>query len=218
MSVQLLGSAQDCLLAAGGEPVPFQNMNDIPLPSGSQAIITTYQFGCCGNITDWQTYLLPSNDGVYLIFFQVWRPSPTVKENGCYTLIGENRFSSVKVGDGGLVMQTPEPSDTITVQPGDVVGYFISSDRDPENKGKEGIQLNNSHTSDTVFHFNYSPPLFSFNYPATVFPTSTKAGPVLSLNIGKLSSTSLRIALVLFTLRFNLFARCKTREREREIN
>ncbi len=47
--------------------------------------------------------------------------------DGCYSLVGENRFPSISLIAGGLVSETPAPSNIITVRPGDVVGYFTMS-------------------------------------------------------------------------------------------
>ena len=124
MSAKLiLGSTQECLQTA-----PLDDDDDnYPLPSHSQAIITTYQFGCCGSITAWLTHVQPGGgkckNGAYDIFFQLWRPSSTMQDSGCYSLVGENRFTSIFFGDDDLVSETPQPSNIISVQPGDVVGY-----------------------------------------------------------------------------------------------
>ena len=207
----LLGSAQDCLQAARGEQLPFRDENSSPrLPSGSQAIITTYQFGCCGNIAAWQTYVQPGgrgHNGEYDIFFQVWRPSPTVQDNGCYSLVGENRFTSIFLGDDGLVSETPEPSNIISVQPGDVVGYYTFSRADSENQGMHGIQLDTGYTKDIVWYLadfgTESITLEDTNCPLPVgaesnrvLTSSTSAGPVLSVSISKLSSTPLKLLVV----------------------
>ena len=45
--------------------------------------------------------------------------------------------------------------------------------------------------------------------PDRVLTLSTNAGPVLSVSISKLLSIYLEIVLVMFTLRFNLFASVK---------
>ena len=218
----LLGAARDYLQAAGGQLLPFRDGNRSPrLPSGSQAIITTYQFGCCGDITAWQTYVQPGGgkhrDGVYDIFFQVWRPSPTVQDNGCYSLVGENRFTSIHLGDDGLVSKTPKPSNIISVQPGDVVGYYTFSRDDPDNSGSQGIQLDTDYTDDIVWYLaDFTPdsitleatncPLPVGDGPDRILTSSTNAGPVLSASISKLLSTYLKIVLVVLTLRFNLLA------------
>ena len=197
----LLGSAQDCLQAAGETTLPFRDDNGSPrLPSGSQAIITSYEFGCCGDITAWKTYVQPGGgmhrNGAYDIFFQVWRPSPTVQNNGCYSLVGENRFSSILLGDDGLVSETPEPSNIISVQPGDVVGYYTFSRRDDGNRGSEGIQLDSCYTADIVWYLaDFDTDLITMGAslcplpvgdgPGRVLISSTNAGPLLSVSISK---------------------------------
>ena len=51
-----------------------------------------------------------------------------METDGCYSLVGENRFSRITLV-GRLVSETPEPTNIISVQPGDVVGYFATSTR-----------------------------------------------------------------------------------------
>ena len=191
------------MLAAGEAQLPLRdnNNNNSPrLPSGSQAIITTYEFECCGDVTAWQTYVQPGvgrhGNGLYDIFFQVWRPSPTVQSNGCYSLVGENRFTSITFGSNGPVSETPEPSNIISVQPGDVVGYYTFSRDDPDNSESQGIQLDTGYTNDTVWYFadfnTSSITLEDTNCPLPVgdesnrvLTSSTNAGPVLSVRISK---------------------------------
>ena len=186
------------MLAAERKRTPFSDNNVSPrLPSGSQAIVTSYQFGCCGNIIAWQTYVQPGGgrhrNGAYDIFFQVWRPSPTVQDDGCYSLVGENRFTSIFLGDGGLVSETPEPSNIISVQPEDVVGYYTFSRSEPNNSRQEGIQLNTSYSSDTVWYYANSDtnplPIGTSDCPLPIgretdriLTSSTNAGPVLSVS------------------------------------
>ena len=199
----LLGSAQDCLQASGGEPLPFRDDSGSPLPSGVQAIINTYQFECCGDITAWQTYVEPRRmglhrNGAYDIFFQVWRPSSTVQDNGCYSLVGENRFTSIRFGNNDPVSETPEPSNIISVQPGDVVGYYTFSRADPDNSENFGIQLDTGYTEDIVWYLaDFDTDLISTgstNCPLPVgdgldrvLTSSTNAGPILEVSISKLS-------------------------------
>ena len=194
-----VGSTQDCLQAAGGEQLPFRDDNSSPcLPSGSQAIITTYQFGCCGNITAWQTYVQPGGDGhrdgEYDILFQVWKPSSAAQDNGCYSLVGENRFTSILLSGGGLVSETPEPSNVISVQPGDVVGYYTFSRNYLDNRKEEGIQLDTGYTTDIVWYLaefdTNSITLGATNCPLPVGDQSDRvltsnARPVLSVSLSK---------------------------------
>ena len=119
-------SAQSCLTAGRREETrQFVPDDDcLGLSSTTHVIISSYVFECCGSITAWQTYFEPADDSrIYSISFQVWRPSPL--DNECYSLVGENIFTIISIG---LVSETPEPSDILTVQPGDVVGCVMSNE------------------------------------------------------------------------------------------
>ena len=100
-------SGKDCLEAEyGDEDLPFRDNPNYPsLPNKTQVIVTSYRFRCCGKITAWLTYVRGTNiqNGVYDITFQVWRPSPTVQANGCYSLVGENIFTSISLHGGGIM-------------------------------------------------------------------------------------------------------------------
>ena len=158
------------------------------LPSNTQAIITSYKFGCCGRITEWQTYVQPGGRGLqYSISFQVWRKSSAMDDNGCYSMVGENRFPRIMLGEGGLVSETPEPSNIIAVQPGDVVGYYTLA-----GNGNGGIQLDRSNSDDIVwYHKQNVSNCASDNcpnpgtQPEVMLISSTNAAPVLSVSIGK---------------------------------
>ena len=65
-------------------------------------------------------------------------------------MVGENIFTTLSLDDDGLVSETPEPSNILTVQPGDVVGYYTISRQDME----DGIQLDNddSQRTDSVWY------------------------------------------------------------------
>ncbi len=115
-------SSQGCLRVAkrGSDPSdpPFDDDNNSPLPANDavQAIITTYRFYCdCVNITSWETYVQPGGRNFYRargydITFQVWRLSPTVNSDSCYSLVGENVFTSFTFADRRLVQLTVTPS------------------------------------------------------------------------------------------------------------
>ena len=165
---------------------------------GVQAIITSYQFHCCGNVTAWQTYVEPGgggHNGKYDITFQVWRPSPTVNSDRCYSLVGENEFTRISSPNynSGLISVTPEPTNRITAQPGDVVGFYAVS----RKGGNDGIQISTSFTGECVwYHRNTSnDPLPSRGMSVCPFPvgsqsnrelrSSTNAAPMLSVDICK---------------------------------
>ena len=152
-------SGQICLKALNSDTDPSDppfndDNNNSPLPADNavQAIITTYKFYCdCVNITSWETYVQPGGGGhrdsmAYDITFQVWRPSPTVNDSGCYSLVGENVFLSISFTIGGPLQLSPPSSCIITAQSGDVVGYYTNSRRGTD----EGIQLER----DTIYNEN----------------------------------------------------------------
>ena len=132
-------------------------------------------------------------NGAYTIHFQVWRPSPTVGSDGagCYSLVGENRFTSITLINRA-VSETPEPTNIISVQPGDVVGYYVQSSGYGDN---EGIQIN---SDDSRFNMYYNNEDNEGN-PISLGPdscqvsaglsgllaSSTSAAPQLSIDISK---------------------------------
>ncbi len=110
--------------------------------------------------------------------------------DGCYSLVGDNRFPSISFPYGGLVSETPAPSNIITVRPGDVVGYFAMSTRG--NGRNEGIQLDTEFNDEAVWYHNEGTLMSNRGEPCPfpVGPTRTlssftNAAPVLSVNISK---------------------------------
>ena len=98
----------------------------------NQVIIPSYRFQCHGNITEWGIDIFQRNNNRrnrrnrYNLDLQVWRPSPTVDTDGCYSLVGNNRFSSVAL-NSGIARVTPLPEHRIEFQSGDVVGFYVES-------------------------------------------------------------------------------------------
>ena len=128
-------------------------------------------------------------DGVYTIHFQVWRPYPAScggsGDGNCYSLVG-NRFPKVTLEAARLVRETPQLPNVISVRPGDVLGYFVSSTRDGENNG---IQLDPDFTNDVVYYADFDAPLTMGTAsvgPGGVLSLSTSLAPVLSVGISKL--------------------------------
>ena len=127
-------SAQECLQPADsrGRPIPFENTKGLTdsLPNNLQAIITSYQFQCCGNITAWQLYVSSRrtcHKCMNIIHFQIWRPTPSVTTDGCYSLVGEDRYANASLHERQRV--TLEHANFITIQPGDVVGFYTQRER-----------------------------------------------------------------------------------------
>ncbi len=181
---------QTCLREAGAADPPFTDDNRNPvLPSGTfgmLAIIPTYTFNCCAYVTEWRTIVQPGGGGhrddVYSVGFQVYRPS--AEGNECYYQVGMNNFATVTVTDG-YITEPVQPSDYISVQPGDIVGISVAS----TNGGDEGVQLEEPLNNNKVYYISsYSivanPGCFFSLNGSSVF-TMTMAAPMLSVTLGK---------------------------------
>ena len=121
-------------------------------------------------ITEWAAHVERSgaifNDGVYSITFQVWRPnSPSpVDTDGCYNMTGANYFPDIVLKSDRAVRETPPDSERIEVQPGDVVGFYLTTSRDSEN----GIRFAEDYTEESVWYATGN--IFSGGNPTCQFP------------------------------------------------
>ena len=136
-----------------------------------------------------------ANSRHYTLDLQVWRPSPT--DQGCYSLVGNNRFTSVPLEITQVAKVTPLPQDCcIEVQPDDVLGFFV----DNPNNEKNGVvaidEIDNDPTMyslDEVWYGNvqgYMPSDSECPYPIgthnnAVLNTLRMAAPVISLAMSK---------------------------------
>ena len=137
------------------------------------------------------------DNGSFTLDLQVWRPSPTVDDStgtGCYSLVGNNRFTSISLS-GGVAVVTPSPQDYIPFQPGDVLGFYVEEAKS-STYNTPGVVLRTSPsylTSEIVW-------FASLNHEAAtsqsgdcpysvgssgVLNTLTRAAPVISISISK---------------------------------
>ena len=166
----------------------------------SQAIIPSYRFQGRGSIMEWGIDLNPANNGnqdMYVLNLQVWRPSPTVATDGCYSLVGSNRFRSVVIS-GGIARVTPLPIDRIRFQSGDVLGFYVESTRGFNAQSRGVVTLNDFHRhgdrgfeTEQVWYANVGD-IASTNSecPCPVglhrgLNTFTNAAPVISVSTGE---------------------------------
>ena len=135
--------------------------NDNRIRLHHQAIIHTYRFTSCGNITEWGADVF-LNEQNYALDFQVWRPSPTTDSTtgtGCYSLVGNNRFTSISLS-GDLAIVSPSPQDYIQYKSGDVLGVYVESAAPPsQNRLDNGvvIQVTDDFTKDTIWYASITP-------------------------------------------------------------
>ncbi|XP_064406892.1 uncharacterized protein LOC135351737 isoform X2 [Halichondria panicea] len=157
-----------------------------------QVLIPSYQFTCSGVVTQWGAYVEPGGDRdrtVYIPTFQVWRPDGN--GNGVYTMVGENAYTSpITVIDSRLLVNALQPF--IEFQPGDVVGYYLDSTRESDDRG---VQLDVSSSNLEVY---YGPPQEgnTFDTRADGVEVEDRRAPILLVTVGNTESNQLASALV----------------------
>ena len=174
------------------------------IPELHQVIIPSYRLTCCGNITEWGVDVHPAGglfDMVYSLSLQVWRPSPIAEITGCYSLVGNNQFTSVPLSNQVAIV-TPLPEDRIQFQPGDVLGFIVEN----TNRDDGGVVLlmdsleqdDGGYETEEVWHADASNavlgngqcPFPVGNQPGRILNTFTNAAPVISVSYSKISDNT----------------------------
>ncbi len=155
----------------------------------------------CGNITEWGVDVRadgrnhqPDRGTPYTLDLQVWRPSPTVDDStgtGCYSLVGNNKFTSISLSDG-VALVTPSPQDYIQFRPGDVLGVYVEVASGSDD-GVVILTSPSSLTSESMWYASIAPTMATSqnrDCPYSVgsggiLNTSTRAAPVISISTGK---------------------------------
>ena len=156
------------------------------IPELHQVIIPSYRFTCCGNITEWGVDVHPggnNHDGFYTLNLQVWRPSPTVETTGCYSLLGNNRFTSVTLISLVAII-TPLPQERIIFQPGDALGFSVEN----TNRDDGGAVLlmdysergDGAFETEEVWYGDASNPVFVPANGQCPFPVGSQSGRILN--------------------------------------
>ena len=184
-------------------------IDDSRITRRHQAIIPSYKFDCddqmCGNITEWgvdvradgNNHQLP--DGTpYTLDLQVWRPSPAVDTSsgtGCYSLVGNNRFTLSTLTSGIAESLVPSPPQNyIMFRPGDVLGVYV----DEANGDNDGVVIlttsgdTSTFTSESLWYASIAPTMAasqSGDCPYSVgssgvLNTVTTGAPVISISMG----------------------------------
>ena len=141
-----------------------------------QVLIPSYQFSCCGVVTEWGAYVQPGGSmhrTVYTATFQVWRP----EGNGVYTMVGENAYPNpiTLEDDSQILVDALQPF--IEFKPGDVVGYYLDS---TESSGS--VQLDESNRNEEVYYG----PLINGKFDTTAIGVSrTSLAPIIYVAVGK---------------------------------
>ncbi len=176
----MLGNAQLCF--STGAPYNDDNSRNA-LPPRSQAIVTTYEFQCCGVIQNWSAYFQPGGSkhtNSYTVTFQIWRPVPDQLQ--CYMLLSDITANPQLSNIGEATV-----SAYMVVQPGDVIGYYVTL----QGGGNGGIQLETSNHGDNTVWYSSSPtrpgPGQTFQVGTETSLSSATAAPIISIDISKQS-------------------------------
>ena len=187
---------EQCIVReSGDQDLPsFQNYHDDGVERITlhhQAIIPSYEFTCCGNITEWGVDVQPGGGGhrnVYTLDLQVWRPSPTVDDStgsGQYSLVGNNRFSAISL-DNDVAEVTPLARNQVQFRPGDVLGFYVEEARG--NNDGVNVLTTSSYTSERVWYASVTT-LNTMGSPVSVgssgvLNTELRGAPVISIALG----------------------------------
>ena len=102
---------------------------------------------------------------------------------GCYSLVGNNRFTSISLISGhGFARVTPSPQDYIQFHPGDVLGFYVEQ---AVGRG-DGIVVHTDFTNDLVWYGSITQTNATFTLGSDGdLRTSMHAAPVISINTCK---------------------------------
>ena len=132
----------------------------------------------------------------YTVELQVWRPSPTVDDStgtGCYSLVGNNRFTlSTLIGGIAESLVPSPPQDYIQFQSGDVLGLYVEEALGV-TAGVVILTSPKSYTSELVWYASIAPNMatsqngdcpYSVGSNGGVLNTLVQAAPVISISTG----------------------------------
>jgi len=154
--------------------------------------VPTYKFQCCGVVTGWRAYLQPGGGGhtnAYNISFQVWRP---LEQSPNYYNLVQQTVAVPSLSRTGEATVPASPN--ITVQPEDVVGFYVQLMRN----GDGGIQLETNQHGDHSVWYNMNFPTQGYSQPVQIGMgtnfSKLGAAPVLLVNVGE-SFQSLEVSI-----------------------
>ena len=195
--------AQSCLKANNENGLPnYQGtgsgLKSVIFPLQHQAIVPSYKFQCCGTITEWAVSIASDggNDTMDVLSLQVWRPSSSVNETGCYNLVGNNNFSAVSLVESELTSVTPLPHEQIHFQPGDVLGFYVENGQQVEYTSSGVMMLcdlneqgDRGYETEEVWYatnlvFSNAKCLAAVG-PGRLLDSSTNVAPIISVSYSK---------------------------------
>lgn len=184
-------SGQGCLEANNEKGLPqFRNYGRSEvrevIPLQHQAIIPSYRFNCSGNITEWGVDLFRNDE--YTLELQVWRPSPTADGARRYSLVGQNRFTSISIKNKVVRVSIPT-REQVQFQRGDVIGVYVDGER--EGTGIAVLTSDQGYDTEEVWYTNASRQKVEecvcdcFDSNSRLLDTSTNVAPVITVSVHK---------------------------------
>ena len=136
---------------------------------------------------------------MYTLDFQVWRPALNVSSTGCYSLVGNNRFTQVPLSGSLAESLSPtSPEQRIQVQPGDVLGFYVESARviDADQRRvvllrDRSVEGDGEYKTEVVWYADVNSLEFGNRTcpypvgPGRALSSSTNAAPVISVGFSK---------------------------------
>ena len=186
--------ADQCIETNNGLSLPsfHDYRSDDQITLYHQAIVPSYRLTCCGEISAWGVDVEfggGRDDGEYTLNFQVWRPSPTVDQTGggVYSLVGNNRFTSIYLDGGVASSLLPSSSNYIPFQPGDVLGFYVEEARRDDNG--VAVVTTDRYTRESVWYASATSQTVA-GCPISVgsagdLNTVLQGAPVISISTGK---------------------------------
>lgn len=105
--------------------VEFNNIDPFQVPHPLRFLITSFHFGCRGNVTEWALFTV--NSGAHPIEFQVWRADTFISNTFTLNLVGVNSFPEAKPDSDNLLSLSVPQEQQIQVEPGDILGISTFS-------------------------------------------------------------------------------------------
>lgn len=147
---------------------------------GIQALVPAYQFSCYGRVRRWG--MATKRKGKHSIDFQVWRATTSRYGTQVYSLVGCNRFDVEPPTDRALFYVNVPVMDQITVQAGDMIGFYLLNNISIDNNFS--IQYK-PYTNNVTLHFVMTEEPLTVIKETTLSVQMSKTAPVITVDIGK---------------------------------
>ncbi len=144
---------------------------------GIQALIPAYQVTCNGTLIKWRVATVRS--GQHNIQLQVWRQHQRTQ---VYHIVGENTFNIRPQSAHQLLSLIPSKNETIRVQKGDTLGFYLEDNNNSSDDFSIQYQPNTSGIS--IIYRQLSHPVKVIDH-STLPVELLSAAPIIHAEIGE---------------------------------